>query len=162
MKNNKIKDLSGFGDLWDQNGDIPFKENLKNAFCEIEDCGLLDDKKKKYEFLVSKCFFPKIGDPYRDSFVKKGTIRTLFNLWKKTFSEPFDKEELISFREEKSHYWENYRKEAERKSAWGAYGAYVRSQNEQREYAEAEKLPTEQKEKKIKELKNRTNHLVIG
>ncbi len=162
MKKNKIKDLSEFGDLWDQSGDIPFGENLKRAFCEIENCNLLDNKKNKYTFLVSKAFFPKGRNPYRDSLVKTGTIRTLLNLWQKTFGEKFSKEDLIDFRDQESFRWENYEKEAQRKSAWCGYGAHVRAQNENREYREAEKLPEKEREKKLKELKGRTNHLIIG
>ena len=58
--------------------------------------------------------------------------------------------------------WESYRKEAERKSAWGMYSATIRAQNERKEYAEAHKLPPEQREKEIKRLNNRPNGLIIG
>lgn len=58
--------------------------------------------------------------------------------------------------------WELYRKEAERRSAWGFYSAVIRAQNEEKEYEEACKLLPDKKEKELKRLKNRFNHLIIG
>ena len=153
-------DLCHFGELWDMDGDATFESNLAEAFEFLTKKKLLEDKKKKYLFLVSKISYK--GEIHRYREEAQGTIRKLLNYWRITFGKSFSKNSLKDFSEKKNFEIEMLEKEGERRGAWGAYGAIVRAQNEVKEYAAAERLPSGKKEKELERLKNRTNFLVIG
>ncbi|MDQ5930173.1 MAG: hypothetical protein QG594_1960 [Bacteroidota bacterium] len=160
MKKNII-DLTSFKELYDEDGDLLFEDNLTDLFEYLQENNLLKDKKQKYIFWVSKVLGGQ-DDPYRDARERTGTIRKLSNYWKNTFGKPFSSEFLVKLYEKRESRIEDFVQQGRKEHAWGVYSAHVRHQNEIREYQKADKLPEKEKEKEISRLKNRPNHLVIG
>lgn len=153
-------DLCSFGELWDEDGDAIFESNLANAFEFLKKGKLLDDKKQKYIFWVSKISYK--GGINRYIVEREGTILKLLNCWRITFKNQFSVESLKEFHEKENFKMEVLERRGQGKVAWGLYSSCVRMENERREYKNAYKLPPGQKEKEIQRLKNRPNLVVIG
>jgi hypothetical protein len=156
-----MKNITRFEELYDEDRYMDFSKNLINVFEYLKESNLLQDKKQKYLFWVSKVYGTE-HNPYRDAKERVRTIRVLLKYWKWTFGKPFSLKVLEEVKESRGFDAEAFEAQARKNSAWGAYGAYVRQQNEIREYKEAEKLPEKEREKELNRLKNRPNQLVIG
>ncbi len=159
----EIIDLSNFGNIWDEYeyGHLIFESNLCDVFDYLEENNLLNNKKQKYKFCVSKLKF-KNNSPERYSVSREGTILKLNNFWKVIFGKTFSVDQIEDYREKESHKWENWEKQVQRRSSWGVYSALVRSSNENIKYNNIQKLPAEEREKELQKLKGITNFLVIG
>ena len=146
----EIIDLTGFGSLWDKDGEATFEENLYKAFRYLVEKKLLDDKKQKYKICISR--IKRKGDyPERYSIVEEGSILRLKNFWGRVFYKPFSVNQIEIYNEEKSNEFDSYERVGDGRSAWGIYSAFVRKSNEDRDI-----------EKGIKKNEKSINHFVIG
>lgn len=161
MNNKELIDLTNFKELWDEDGDMDLSKNLIQVFVYLKENKLLQNKKQKYLFLVSKILWSK-DTPYRDVRERVGTIRKLKNNWCNNFGKEFTVEQLEELVEINKFDAEDWEVQARKSSTWGAYGAHVRYENERKEYRAVEKLPLEERKKEIERLNSRPNHLVIG
>lgn len=154
-------DLTGFGSLWDKDGEATFEENLCKAFHYLVEKKLLDDKKQRYKICISR--IKSKGDyPERYSTIEYSSILRLKNFWRRVFSKPFSVNQIEIYNEEKSNKFDSYEKVGDGRSAWGIYSASVRALKENREYEKLQKLPEQQREKETKRLEKRINYLVIS
>ncbi|MEI6022947.1 MAG: hypothetical protein WCQ32_03875 [bacterium] len=156
-------ELFHFNEIWDENGDQLFKDNLYQLFDYLEKKKLLNNKKQKYSFYVSKVYYKnRSGSPYREIKIRTGTIRKIYNYWEVTFGHKFSLEKLIQYREKKPFEMEHYEKEARGRVAWAQHSYVVRIHNETKEYEEIQKLPSDKRDLALKNFQNKSNPFIIG
>lgn len=159
--NAKPKDITSYGEIWDEDGEWTFEDNLINLFKYLNRNGHVENKNRKYIFYVSK-IYGTFGNPYRGVKERTATIRKLLKCWRGTFGEPFSPESLKRVGTKNKFDINLWEVQARKEHAWGSYSAHVRRENERKEYEDANKLPDGEKQKEVHRLKNRANLLVIG
>jgi hypothetical protein len=147
-------DMYDIGPIYDRDGDGYEQldrnfESLLSTLFETKDI----QKRTKILFGVS-VVIENNDKPYRSVIERIRTFSYLCRLYERTYKKPFDLEEVNLKRERRM---ESYRKEGERRTAWGMYSNYVRESNRQesvREFTESiQNLPYEEQHKKIEEFK---------
>lgn len=152
-KNEPI-DMYDIGPIYDRDGDgnEKFDRNFESLLSTLFETKNIQ-KRTKILFGVS-IIIESDDKPYRSVIEHVRTFSYLCRLYKQMFKKPFDLKDVEQKRE---HRMEAYRKEGERRTAWGMYSNYVRESNRQEEAQEFTKsiqnLSYEERRKKIEELK---------